>query len=273
MKNFDAACLKYRAGQGEGVTIMTVKGKRILITGGAGGLGSGMAKFLAKEGAVIFILDLPGAAIAGNQLVSEIEAGGGRAYFKPIDGTREDDWERVTGEVIQKEGRIDVLINNAGITIPKAIEDMSMAEWMRIMEVNVGAVFLGIKYVLPHMRRQGGGSIINISSQCGLIGHRYSAEAYTASKGAVTLLTKSVAVRYGKDKIRCNAICPSTAATPLVMELLEDPVFSAERCGEVPLGRLCTAKDIACAAFYLASDEASYINGVALPVDGGSTAD
>lgn len=252
---------------------MTVKGKRILITGGAGGLGSGIAKLLAREGAIVFILDLPGAGVAGKKLVSDIEAEGGRAYFEPIDGTKEADWERVTGDVLQKEGRIDVLINNAGITIPKAIEEMSMDEWMRIMEVNVGAVFLGIKYVLPHMRKQGGGAIINTSSQCGLIGHRYSAEAYTASKGAVTLLTKSVAVRYGKDNIRCNEICPSTAATPLVMELLEDPVFAAERCGEVPLGRLCTADDIAYAALYLASEEASYINGVALPVDGGSTAD
>ena len=252
---------------------MTVRGKRILITGGAGGLGSGIAKLLAKEGAVIFILDLPGAFAAGAEIVSDIEAEGGRAYFEPMDGTKEADWERVTGEVLRKEGRIDVLINNAGITIPKAIEEMSMAEWMRIMEVNTGSVFLGIKYVLPHMRSQGGGSIINTSSQCGLIGHRYSAEAYTASKGAVTLLTKSVAVRYGRDNIRCNEICPSTAVTPLVAKQLEDPGFAAERCGEVPLGRLCTADDIAYAVLYLASEEASYINGAALPVDGGSTAD
>ena len=148
-----------------------------------------------------------------------------------------------------------------------------MAEWMKVMEVNVGAVFLGIKHVIPYMRRQGGGAIINTSSQCGLIGHRYTAEAYTASKGAVTLLTKSIAVRYGKDNIRCNAICPSTAATALVMERLQDPVFAAERCGEVPLGRLCAVEDIAYAVLYLASEEASYINGAALPVDGGATAD
>lgn len=144
---------------------MTVKGKRILITGGAGGLGSGIAKLLAEKGAVIFILDLPGAGLAAHELVSHIEAKGGTAYFEPMDGTKEEDWESVIEDVLQKEGRIDVLINNAGITIPKAIEEMSMAEWMKIMEVNVGAVFLGIKYVLAHMRRQGGGSIINTSSQ------------------------------------------------------------------------------------------------------------
>ena len=252
---------------------MTVEGKVILITGGAGGLGSGMARLLAKKGAVVFVQDLPAAKEAGGRLVSEIEAEGGKAYFEPIDGTREEDWKRVVKEVLEKERTIDVLVNNAGITIPKGIEAMSMEEWMRIMGVNVGAVFLGIKHVLPHMRAAGGGSIINISSQCGLIGHRYTAEAYTASKGAVTLLTKSVAVRYGKDKIRCNAVCPSTAATALVMERLKDPQFAEERYSEVPLGRLCSVEDIAYAVLYLASEEAAYINGAALPVDGGATAD
>lgn len=252
---------------------MTVKEKRILITGGAGGIGSRVAKVLAKEGAVIFVLDLPDAREAGNKLISEIERDGGKAYFEPLDVTKEEEWEKVIEDILKQEKRIDVLINNAGINIRKSVEEISMSEWMRVMEVNVGAAFLGIKYVLPHMRRQGGGSIINTCSQCGLIGHRYTTEAYTASKGAVTLLTKSIAVRYGKDNIRCNEICPSTAETPLVRRLLEDSQFAAERCGEVPLGRLCTVDDIAYAVLYLASDEASYVNGVALPIDGGSTAD
>ncbi|GHT86024.1 hypothetical protein FACS1894137_11020 [Spirochaetia bacterium] len=119
----------------------------------------------------------------------------------------------------------------------------------------------------------GGGSIINMSSQCGIIGHRYTTEAYTLTKGAITLLTKSVVVRYGKDKIRSNCLCPSTADTPLLAERLKDPAFRAERLGEVPLGRLALPEDIANAALFLASDEAVYINGVAFPVDGGSTAD
>lgn len=252
---------------------MTVKGKIILITGGAGGLGSAMAKLLAKNGAIIFILDLPMAEEAAKKLIGEIEAEGGKAYYEAMDGTKEADWAAVVADVLEKEGKIDVLVNNAGINIRKAVEEMSMEEWMKMMEVNTGGVFLGMKYVIPHMRRQGGGAIINTSSQCGLIGHKYTTEAYTASKGAVTLLTKAIASRYGKDNIRCNEICPTTVDTPLTRERLQDPQFAAERVGEVPLGRLCKLEDVANAILYLASEEASYINGVALPVDGGSTCD
>ena len=252
---------------------MNVKDKSILITGGAGGLGSAMAKLLAENGAVVFILDLPMAEEAAKKLVSEIEAEGGRAYYEPMDGTKEADWAAVVADVVDKTGRIDVLVNNAGINIRKAVEEMSMEEWMKMMEVNTGGVFLGIKYVMPQMRKQGGGAIINTSSQCGLIGHKYTTEAYTASKGAVTLLTKAIASRYGKDNIRCNEICPTTVDTPLTRERLKDPQFAAERLGEVPLGRLCGLEDVANAILYLASEEASYINGVALPVDGGSTCD
>lgn len=252
---------------------MNVKDKVIVITGGAGGLGSAMATTLAKNGAIIFILDLPFAEENAKKLVAEIESFGGKAYFEAIDLTKEEDWTRVVENIMNIEGRIDVLVNNAGINIRKPIEEMSMDEWMKMMEVNTGSVFLGCKYAIPIMRAQGGGAIINTSSQCGLIGHRYTPEAYTATKGAVTLLTKSVAARYGKDNIRCNEICPSTADTPLVQERLKDPQFAAERLGEVPLGRLCQVEDVANAVLYLASEEAAYINGVALPIDGGSTCD
>jgi len=166
---------------------------------------------------------------------------------------------------------VDVLVNNAGINIRKPIEEMTLDEWNRMMTVNTGSVFLGIKYVLPVMRAQGGGAIINISSVCGLIGHRYTPEAYTASKGAVTLLTKSVAARYAADGIRCNSVHPSTVDTPLLRERLQDPAFRAERVGEVPLGRLATAEDVAGAVVYLSSDEAAFINGCQLTVDGGVT--
>ena len=250
---------------------MNVKDKVILITGGAGGLGSAMAELLAKNGAVVFVMDLHATGEAGSNLVKKIEAEGGRAYFEPIDGTKEADWQRVIEDVLTKEGHIDVLINNAGINIRKPVEEMGMEEWMKMMEINVGAVFLGTKYVIPVMRRNGGGSIINTSSVCGLIGHRFTPEAYTATKGAVTLFTKSIAARYAKDNIRCNSIHPSTADTPLVREKLNDPVFAAERLGEVPLGRLCKAEDVANAVLYLVSEEASFLNGVALPVDGGTT--
>lgn len=250
---------------------MNVSGKTILITGGAGGIGASIVRTLAANGAKVFILDLPAAEEHAGELIAEAEAAGGAVYYEPIDGTKEADWQRVVADVLEKTGRIDVLVNNAGINIRKPVEEMSYDEWMTMMGVNVGGVFLGIKYVMPVMRKQGGGAIINTSSVCGLIGHKYTPEAYTATKGAVTLLTKAIASRYGAENIRCNSIHPSTVDTPLVHERLKDPAFAAERLGEVPLGRLASAQDVANAILYLASEEASFINGASLAVDGGVT--
>ncbi|MCC8164319.1 MAG: glucose 1-dehydrogenase [Lachnospiraceae bacterium] len=250
---------------------MNVKGKTILITGGAGGLGGAMAKLLAANGATIFILDLPQAEEAAKALIADIEAAGGKAYFQPSDITSEEDWQKAIQAAVAETGKVDVLINNAGINIRKPVEEMSIDEWMTMMKINTGGVFLGIKYAIPQMRAQGGGSIINTSSVCGLVGHKYTPEAYTATKGAVTMLTKAIASRYAKDNIRCNSIHPSTVNTQLISEKLKDPAFAAERLGEVPLGRLCTADDVANAVLYLASEEASFINGLSLAVDGGVT--
>jgi len=250
---------------------VNVDKKTILITGGAGGLGSAMAKLLAQHGAVIVILDLPQAEAAANALVQKITSQGGQAFFRPTDITSESDWQKAVDFAVQKTGHLDVLINNAGINIRKPVEEMNIDEWMTMMKINTGGVFLGIKYAIPQMRRQGGGCIINTSSVCGLVGHRYTPEAYTATKGAVTMLTKAIASRYAKDNIRCNSIHPSTVNTPLISEKLKDPQFAAERLGEVPLGRLCTAEDVANAVLYLASEEASFINGLSLAVDGGVT--
>jgi NAD(P)-dependent dehydrogenase (short-subunit alcohol dehydrogenase family) len=150
--------------------------------------------------------------------------------------------------------------------------EMPLADFEAVMAVNVRGVFLGIKHALPLMKAQGGGSIVNIASIAGLVGHKFTNETYTASKGAVTLLTKSVAVKYARDKIRCNSIHPCTVDTPMVRELFKDPEKKRERLDEVPLGRLASLQDVASAALFLASDEASFITGVALPVDGGLTA-
>lgn len=250
---------------------MNVNGKNVLITGGAGGLGSEMARTLAAHGANIMILDLDSAKENAGHLVEELKGYGVEAYFEPLDVSVEEDWEKVVNSAVSKFGKIDVLVNNAGINIRKKIEEMSMDEWSTMMKINIGSVFLGTKYVLPVMRKQGGGSIINTSSVCGLIGHKYTTEAYTATKGAVTLLTKSIASRYGDQNIRCNSIHPSTVDTPLIHERLKDSEFAAERLGEVPLGKLAQAKDVANAVLYLASEEAEFINGIALPVDGGVT--
>jgi NAD(P)-dependent dehydrogenase (short-subunit alcohol dehydrogenase family) len=141
-----------------------------------------------------------------------------------------------------------------------------------MIAVNVKGPFLGIKHSLPILRAGGGGVILNMSSICGLVGHKYTNETYTTTKGAVTMLTKSVAVRYAKDNIRCNSVHPSTVETALVQAMLKDPERRAERLGEVPLGRLASTTDVANALVYLASDEASFINGAAIPIDGGLTA-
>lgn len=248
---------------------MNVTGKVIAITGAAGGLGSGMARTLAANGAEVWLLDLD---ITGcRRLAEEIRAAGGRAHGARLDVTDEAGWQRIMAAVIEQSGRLDVLVNNAGINIRKPIEEMNKDEWMKMMEVNTCSVFLGCRSAIPLMRARGGGAIINTSSVCGLIGHRDTPEAYTATKGAITMFTKAVASRYGKDGIRCNSIHPSTVEPALVEKMLRDPERRAERLSEVPLGRLASVDDVANAVLYLASEEASFINGVSLPVDGGVT--
>ncbi|HHX21806.1 MAG TPA: SDR family oxidoreductase [Clostridiales bacterium] len=248
---------------------MNVKGKVILITGAGGGLGSEMAKVLSKHGAKVWLLDLD--AEKGQATTDEILSAGGDAWFVNMDVTSEEDWSNAVKLAVDTYGRLDVLVNNAGINIRKPVEEMNIDEWCTMMKVNTGSTFLGCKYAIPVMRKQGGGAIINTSSVCGLIGHKYTPEAYTASKGAVTLLTKAIASRYAKDGIRCNSIHPSTVDTPFVQVLFQDPQRKAERLGEVPLGRLASTLDVANAVLYLASEEAGFINGVALPIDGGVT--
>ena len=248
---------------------MNVKDKVVMITGAGGGLGSEMARVLSRNGAKVWLLDLD--EEKGRAAADGIQAAGGSAWFIKADVTSEEDWNHAVRLAAETCGRLDVLVNNAGINIRKPVEEMSMDEWCTMMKVNTGSAFLGCKYAIPVMREQGGGAIINTSSVCGLIGHKYTPEAYTASKGAVTMLTKAIASRYAKDGIRCNSIHPSTVDTPFVQILFKDPQRKAERLGEVPLGRLATAADVANAVLYLASEEASFINGVALPVDGGVT--
>jgi NAD(P)-dependent dehydrogenase (short-subunit alcohol dehydrogenase family) len=234
-----------------------------------------MARRLATESAFVFLGDLK--ADAGNQVVEEIRANGGRAHFVPLDVTSEQSWIDALAAVQEQVDLLglpglNVLINNAGINIREPVEVMKVEHLDTMLAVNVKGPFLGIKHTIPLMRKSGG-VIINISSVSGLIGHAFTTEAYTMTKGAVNQLTKAIAVRYAKDNIRCNCICPSTVNTPLVQELFKDPVKKQERLSEVPLGRLATEADVANAALFLASDEASFLNGIALPVDGGTSAD
>jgi NAD(P)-dependent dehydrogenase (short-subunit alcohol dehydrogenase family) len=244
---------------------MRLSGKTALITGAAGGIGAEIARRFREEGASVFVCDV-------NRAEGEKTAASMGAVFIPLDVTSEESWKAALSAVLDRTGRLDVLVNNAGITVRKNIEEMPVESFDAMFAVNVRGPFLGIKHSLPIMRAAGGGVILNMSSICGLVGHRYTNETYTATKGALTLLTKSVAVRYAKDNIRCNSVHPSTVETAFVQAMLKDPERRAERLGEVPLGRLAGATDVANALVYLASDEASFINGAAIPVDGGLTA-
>jgi cyclopentanol dehydrogenase len=250
-------------------------GKTALVTGAAQGLGAEIARSFCAEGARVFLCDVN--AAAGEQAAHAAEeagrGSGGGAEFLPLDVTSEAGWKEALAAVLRKSGRLDVLVNNAGINIRKDIEEMDEDSLDRMLAVNIKGPFFGIKHALPVMRKDGGGVILNMASVSGLIGHRYTNEAYSATKGALTVLTKSVAVRYAKDNIRCNSVNPSTVDTPLVQQVLRDPARRAERFGEVPLGRLATAADVAAAFTFLAGDEASFITGVSFPVDGGVSAD
>ena len=244
---------------------MRLSGKTALITGGAGGIGAEIARRFREEGAAVFVGDVKCAE--GKETAASMGA-----VFVPLDVASEGSWKSALATVLEQTGRLDILVNNAGINVRKNIEEMDVESFEAMLAVNVKGPFLGIKHSLPIMRAAGGGVILNMSSICGLVGHRYTNEAYTTTKGALTLLTKSVAVRYAKDNIRCNSVHPSTVETALVQTMLKDPARRAERLGEVPLGRLADLSDVADAFVYLASNEAAFINGAAFPVDGGLTA-
>ena len=224
-----------------------------------------MARKFREEGAEVFVCDT-------NSAEGEKTAASIGAVFIPLDVTSEESWVAAYAVVMERAKRLDILVNNAGINIRKNIEEMPVESFDAMIGVNVRGPFLGMKHALPIMRAGGGGVILNMSSVCGLVGHKFTNETYTTTKGALTLLTKSVAVRYAKDNIRCNSVHPSTVDTAFVQTMFKDPERKAERLGEVPLGRLASSTDVANSLVYLASDEASFINGVALPVDGGVTA-
>ena len=249
---------------------MRLKDKVVLVTGASQGLGLAITRRFCLEGALVFLGDIK--EDQGRTVAAELTSQGTRAWFVRLDVTSEESWKVALTTLIDRVGKLDILVNNAGINIRHPIEAMSVESLDMMLAVNVRGPFLGIKHALPLMRRNGGGSIISMGSVCSLIGHKFTPEAYTLTKGAISQLTRSVAVRYAKDNIRANVLCPSTVETPLMQEVMKDPERRQERVGEVPLGRLASMEDVAGAALYLASEEAAFINGVAFPVDGGVTA-
>jgi NAD(P)-dependent dehydrogenase (short-subunit alcohol dehydrogenase family) len=246
-------------------------GKVAIISGGARGQGAAETKLFAREGASVVFGDV--LDDQGKKVEAEVRELGGEATYVHLDVTREADWQAVVRTTLARYGHLDILVNNAGILIRKSIEETTVEDWDRIMAVNAKGVFLGTKHAIAPMRRSGGGSIINISSTAGLVGSLDGSASYTATKGAVRLLTKSTAIQYAKDGIRCNSVHPGPIDTPMIQDTLNDPARLERRMRRLPLGRVGTPEDIAYGVLYLASDESSFVTGSELVIDGGTTAE
>ncbi|MGH7335268.1 MAG: SDR family NAD(P)-dependent oxidoreductase [Candidatus Rokuibacteriota bacterium] len=249
---------------------MRLAGKVALISGGARGMGAVEARLFAKEGARVVLGDILEAE--GKAVQEEIRAAGGAATFVTLDVTREADWEGAVATAEHLYGRLDVVVNNAGIGGGHRIEDTTLEQWERTMAVNATGVFLGTRAAIPALRRAGGGSIVNISSQLGLVGTDNSSPQYQASKGAVRLLTKATAIQYAKEGIRANSVHPGPSVTAMTERRRADPEQHRLMLSRIPLGRYGQPEDVALGVLYLASDESSFVTGSELVIDGGWTA-
>ena len=250
---------------------MRLDGKVVLISGGARGQGAAEAKLFVKEGAKVVIGDI--LDVEGQRVEAEIAETGGECVYLHLDVTSEADWQKAVGRAVSEFGRLDVLVNNAGVTGPRAVEDTTVEAWDWVMAVNAKGVFLGTKAAIPEMRRSGGGSIINISSIWGLVGSGAGPSAYHASKGAVRLFTKSTAIQYAAEGIRANSVHPGIIETDMTTpNLLVDETARQRSADRHPLGRVGQPEDVACGVLYLTSDESSFVTGSELVIDGGLTA-
>jgi NAD(P)-dependent dehydrogenase (short-subunit alcohol dehydrogenase family) len=252
---------------------MKLHEKVAIVTGAASGIGRASAIAFAREGAKIVLADrnVEEGASAARMITDE----GGEACFWSTDVSKETEIARLIAMTTERWGRIDILFNNAGVLLVRPIEEMTEEEWDRVMAVNVKAAFLAIKHAVPVMRRGGGGAILNTGSIASLAGQA-GTPAYAASKGAIALLTKSLALDLGRDGIRVNCICPGITDTPMLRQHLgqgaEGDARIRTRLSRVPLGNILSSADIARAAIYLVSDESAGITGVLHVVDGGLTA-
>ena len=247
---------------------MRLENKVALISGGARGMGAEEARLFAREGAMVVIGDV--LTEEGRATEAQINETGGRCVFVPLDVTSESDWENAIATAVATA--LDILVNNAGISVREGIEDLTEAQWERTMDINVKGVFLGTRASIPAMRESGGGSIINISSGAGIAPAPGTSAAYAASKGAVRLFTKSTAIQYAGEGIRCNSVHPGPVQTPMLGTTPDDEVRVAAQVGRVPLGRVGRPVEIAYGVLYLASDESSFVTGSEVVIDGGRTA-
>ena len=246
-------------------------GKVALISGGARGQGAVEAQMFAREGASVVFGDVRDDE--GKKVEAGIKAAGGNATYVHLDVISEAEWRAAVATAVSTYGKLDVLVNNAGILLRSKIEETSEADWDRIMAINVKGVFLGTKAAIPAMRQAGGGSIVNISSTAGLVGSPGETAAYTATKGAVRLFTKATAIQHARDNIRCNSVHPGPIVTDMIKDVLEDRAKWEQRLRRLPMGRAGKPEDVAYGVLYLASDESSYVTGSELVIDGGTTAE
>ena len=248
---------------------MRLEGKVALISGGARGMGAEEARIFAREGAKVVIGDI--SEDEGKAVEAQISEAGGQALFVRLDVIQESDWTSAVDQAVSRFGKLDVLVNNAGISSRAFTDDIGIDAWDKIMEVNSKGVFLGTRAAVPKMLEAGGGSIINISSIMGLVGSAGGHPAYNASKGAVRIFSKAMAVRHGKDNIRVNSVHPGFMP-PMASGIAYDQEQRRGSLEQTPLGREGRIEEVANAVLFLASDEASYITGAELAVDGGFTA-
>jgi NAD(P)-dependent dehydrogenase (short-subunit alcohol dehydrogenase family) len=246
-----------------------LEGRVALVTGGASGIGRESVRLFAAEGARVLVVDMD--EKGGREAVAEIRGAGGEAEFARADVSRADDVRAAVERAERAFGGLHVLFNNAGIFPAEDGSPVDTPEEVfdRVLAINTKGVFLGCKFGIPALLRSGGGSIVNTASFVAVMGAATSQVAYTASKGAVLAMTREIAVEYARRGIRANALCPGPVNTPLLAQLLAKPEARARRMVHIPMGRLAEAREVARAALFLASDDASYVNGATFLVDGG----
>ena len=246
---------------------MRLENKVALITGAASGMGASMARIFAREGAKVVVADV--LEEEGRGIAAEITQANGAAIFRRLDVSNEMEWKAAVDATLAEFKQLDILVNDAGLS-GSAVEDLfDTAAWDRLMAVNARGVFLGMKFAIPIMKAAGGGAIVNISSISGITGQHHVHVGYNASKGAVRTLTKAAAVQHGRDNIRVNSVHPGLMPPMRSSGRTADPSIRTEMLKQVPMGRAGRVEEVANAVLFLASDEASYITGAELWVDGG----
>ena len=262
-----------KTGEHGGMELKKLGGKVAVITGAASGIGHASALLFAREGAAVVVADLD--PEAGEEAAARVREEGGEAVFVPVDVADSGQVERMVRCAVEAFGRVDVLFNNAGVNFPATVVDVGEKAWQRSLDVNLKGVMLGCRHAIPEMLKAGGGSIINTASMLGLVASPRQAP-YSAAKGAVVMLTRQVAIDYAQRNIRVNCLCPSEVNTEMNRRFIEqspDPAAELRRVlARIPMDRMAEPEEVAAAALFLASDDSSYITGVALPVDGGLTA-